>query len=433
MPPVRAAARAGGVAFTAPLRRLLPHKRLPADLTELYGFTGDEDMSARSPRPVLTRGDLAKLRKALNGRADDEACLALALAAVLAGRPYDAVARLKNARDGMSYLVLATALWLHADRTRSRAPLDEAFEAVKKAERLLGPRRDVMLLKAQILLEWERNDEGVAALRAVLRLEPGDWRTRLGLADTLADMKRCQPALAELARVQKQKGLTWWLLAQRGRFKGLCGRPAEALKDFDAALAREKRGGLYAWRAETLRLLGRLDRARADLDEAARRDPGYALAFELRGRLRLVAGDDKGALSDLERACRLDPARRLAFAWRGEALWKLGRAREALADFERVAPLDPGSSWNPATGRMESRADREAAFLAELDAGVRARPGDPWARLTRGFLLLQRGRTERALEDFVAAGSASDARARERARALRERALERLGAAREAA
>ncbi len=379
MPLARAVARAGGSDFPAVLRALLPGRKIPADLTGLYGFTGDEDMSARSPRPLLSRRDLAKLRKSSKHCAPDERSGVLATALLLSGRPQEAVAVLRGATGARHDLLRATALWLLADRERSRVPLPEALENVARAQRRLGPRRDVLLLKAQLLLECERNAEGVAALRAVLKLAPGDWRTRLGLADTLADLKRYAPALAELKRVERQTGRTWWLLAQSGRFKGLCGRAEAALKDFDEALKREKRGGLLAWRAEALRGLGRLEEARRDLDEAARRDPDYAFTFEVRGRLRLVAGDVQGALSDLDRACRLDAARRLAFAWRGEALWKAGRAKAAYADFSRVAPLDVASLWNPATRLgVETRAAREAAFRAELDAGVRAR------RPTRG-------------------------------------------------
>ena len=428
MPLARAVARAGGSDFCGALRLLLPRaaKRIPQDLTGLYGFVADQDLLAGPPPAALTPRDLSALRGALKGAPAKTRAQLLATGDILAGRPAAAVKRLDGARH--DYL-RAAALWLVADKTRSRAPLAAALKAARRAVKQLGPRRDVLLLRGQILLELERNDAGLADLRRVLRADPKDWRTRLGVAETLTDMYRYRPALAELARVERARGRPWWLLAQRARLKGFCGKPQLALADFDAALAKERRGSLLAWRAEVLRALGRLEEARADLDEAARLDPVYAFTFELRGRLRLIAGDAAGARADLDRACRLGPSHTMAFAWRGEALWKLGRAREALADFTRVAPLDPGSLWNPGTGRVESRADREATFHAELAAGVRARPGDPWTRLVRGFLLLEKGRPAEALEDLVVAAATTDAAARERALALRKTALSRLGAA----
>lgn len=431
MPLARAVARAGGSDFCGALRLLLPRaaRRIPQDLTGLYGFVADQDLLAGPPPAALTASDLAALRRAVKALPAPTRALLLATGDILAGRPAAAVARLEGLPEGKQAYLRGAALWLVADRARSRAPLAEALKAARRAVRELGPRRDVLLLRGQILLELERNDAGLADLRRVLRADPKDWRTRLGVAETLTDMYRYRPALAELGRVERVRGRPWWLLAQRARLKGFCGKPQLALADFDAALAKERRGSLLAWRAEVLRALGRLDEARADLDEAARLDPGYAFTFELRGRLRLIAGDVAGARADLDRACRLDPSHTMAFAWRAEALWKLGRAREALADFTRVAPLDPGSLWNPGTGRVETRADREAAFRAELAAGVRARPGDPWTRLVRGFLLLEKGRPAEALEDLVVAAAATDAAARERAMTLRKTALTRLAGA----
>lgn len=425
----RALARAAAADFPAAVRALLPRVRPPRTLAGIYGFCADQDLSFGPPGPWLDARDLALLRRRLRGAPREGACLILAAGELLSGRPGRAARRLEGLGGGAAAFLRAASLWAEADRTRAVDLLPRAVDAAEEARAAFPRRPDALLLHAQILRECERNDESLAGLRAVLRLDPGDWRTRLGVAETLTDMYRYRPALRELAAVERVTGRRWWLLAQRARLKGFCGRPRAALADFDAAIALAPRvGSLHSWRAEVLRGQGRLGEAGAALDRAVLLDPAYAFSFELRGRLRLIAGDAAGAARDLDRACRLDPSHRLAFAWRGEALWKLGRAREAFADFERVAPLQVATLWNPGTGRMEPPQARAAALAADLDAQVSARPGDAWAILARGALALWSGKPREALDDLSAAAASAAAPApRPKALSLRGEAWARLG------
>lgn len=416
--------------FTGALRSLLPKARLPLGLDALFGFCADQDLSTARPGPWLSARDVSSLRRRLVGFTPEGSALALSAAELLAGRPARAAAAVEGLESGAAAYLRAAALWAEADRTRAVDLLPGAVAAAEAAAAAFPRRPDAQLLRAQILRECERNDESLKALRDVLALDPKDWRTRLGVAELLTDMYRYEPALEELARVEKQVGRKWWLIAQRARLKGFCGKPEGALADFDAAIRLSPRvGSLHSWRAEVLRGLGRLDEARAACDRAVALDPRYAFSFEVRGRLALTRGDVTSARRDLDRACRLDPSHRLAFAWRGEALWKLGRAREAFLDFERVAPLRLDTLWNPGTGRKEPVAARAAAMAADLDAAVRARPRDGWARLTRGALALWSGRARECLEDLSAAAAGSS---RAKALALRAEASARLGEPRSA-
>lgn len=417
--------RAFAADFAGAVKALLPSARPPKSLTALYGFSGDQDLRTGPPGPWLTPRELSSLRRRLAGAPREEAALTLAAGELFAGRAAAAARRLNGVKGGAAALLRAAARWAESDRERALDQLPAALDDVEAALADLGPRADALILRAQILRECERNEETLADLRAALRLEPGDWRTRLGVIETLTDMYRFGPALKELALVERLRGRTWWLVAQRARLHGLSGKRTEALAGFDEAIAAAPReGGLHAWRAETLRGLGRLTEARAALERAARLDPGYALTFELRGRLKLMAGDVEGALGDLDRACALAPSRRLAFAWRGEALWKLGRARDAFADFERVAPLRVETLWNPGTGRLEEPAARAAALAEDLAPGARTLPGDRWAALVRGGLALWSGRPGEALPELEAAAAGPS---RAKALALRGEALARLG------
>lgn len=265
------------------------------------------------------------------------------------------------------------------------------------------------MLRAQILFELEDKDAGLRDLGLILRRHPSCRAARLGRLEGLADAYRYRPALKEANFFLARPRAPWWAYAQRGRLRGICGRLAGALRDFDESIRRRPRqGALYAWRAEVLRRLGRYQDCRGDLDRALTLDPDYALAWELSGRLRLIEGDARRALVELERACCLDPGRSLALAWRAEAKLKLGRLRQAWSDFRRVLPLDPRRTWNvpaPAEGRAPSPGERETAFWRDIDSAVLRRPADSFAWLLRGRLRASCGLREEAQSDLERARS----------------------------
>ncbi|BCJ42357.1 hypothetical protein GCM10010168_90820 [Actinoplanes ianthinogenes] len=133
--------------------------------------------------------------------------------------------------------------------------------------------------------------------------------------------------------------------AERGRALLAEERPAEALRAFDAALAR--------WRGEAF----------ADLPEFAA--PARARLAELRAvtveeRLaaRIAAGDSPGAVGELELAVHAEPYRERRWELLGLALYRTGRQADALATLRRVRALladDLGIDPGPALQQLESR------------------------------------------------------------------------------
>ncbi|MGK5678639.1 BTAD domain-containing putative transcriptional regulator [Actinoplanes sp. URMC 104] len=120
-------------------------------------------------------------------------------------------------------------------------------------------------------------------------------------------------------------------------------RPGEALRSFDAALARW-RGPAYADLPESP--------ARAHLDELR------AVAVEERLAARLASGDAPGVVGELEAAITTEPYRERRWELLILALYRSGRQAEALAALHRVRArladdlgIDPG----PALQRLESR------------------------------------------------------------------------------
>ena len=377
------------------LRTLLGSRvRLPKKLESFFEFVPDQDLFAGARRrPQISPKSFKAAVSRLNRIRDTTVRSRLkALLYLCSGK----FARCSDP------LIDACQLWVRADRKRTRDGLEEALSRVNQAV----PSRAALLLKAQILFEFERNEEGLAVLDQV---KPQDDNILIGKAEILADMYNYRAAM----KLYQKLPTNWMTLAQRGRLRGMCGKTALALKDFDAALKiRPGCGPLYSWRAEARRRSGRVDEALEDLNRAIKLDPSYAFSWELRGRLRLGRGELRSGLADLNRACRLDPSHKMAFVWRGEAKLKLGDLDGAWKDFERVYPLNPMTSWNAK--------DKPAAFWSAL-RGMRRENPVSW--LISGRFKAEQGDLREGLAELATATVLLKGRPLERDA---RRALERL-------
>ncbi|MFN8529490.1 MAG: tetratricopeptide repeat protein [Anaerolineae bacterium] len=86
-------------------------------------------------------------------------------------------------------------------------------------------------------------------------------------------------------------------------------------------------------------VLGNLDAAAADFDEAIRLNPDYAIAYTQRGRIRRVTGNLEGALADLNKALLIDPRYPNAYYNRGILQCDLGNFGQAIIDWEACLAL----------------------------------------------------------------------------------------------
>lgn len=429
--------------YAASLGLLAPDlaRRLAPGLGRFYDFSGDQDLISDNPRhPNLTPQEWKRLRRKLRllPESPEKNCL-LAFAGLCARRYAQTshiLRRLRRRYPSRPDLALleAACLWLLGDKERSRRHLPQALAAAQQAA-AQRPCREVLLLRAQILFEFEDKKGGLRDLERILRADPKDVSARLGKVEGLADSFLYGPALKEIGKLLSLRPKSWWRLAQRGRVRGMCGRLRQALDDFDEAIRRRPgHGALYAWRAEVRRKLGRLQQARQDLEAAVRLAPRYAFGWELSGRLKLLAGEPRQALKDLQKACHLDRGRLLCFAWRGEAQFKLGRLRRAWADFERIFPLHPMSTWNPpesTAGSPTPSRHRQEALWREIDELVRKRSTESAAWLLRGGLKSAAGLESEGLRDLTKALALCPFQSnRLRAAALgwRGRAIYKLGA-----
>ncbi len=120
------------------------------------------------------------------------------------------------------------------------------------------------------------------------------------------------------------------------------GRPAEAMKTLNAAIARyPDHHQLRGVRAALHLQHRRYAKALADLEVALKQRPDDPLLLVNRAQAYRGFKRDAEALADLDHALRVKPDFIGALFNRGAILFEKKRYREALADFEKVAEIDP--------------------------------------------------------------------------------------------
>jgi tetratricopeptide (TPR) repeat protein len=83
------------------------------------------------------------------------------------------------------------------------------------------------------------------------------------------------------------------------------------------------------------------DRAIADYDQAIRRDPEYAAAFNSRGYTYDSKGEFDRAIDDYDQAIRLNPKYALAYNNRGVAHYSKDDYDSAIDDYDHALAIDP--------------------------------------------------------------------------------------------
>jgi len=138
---------------------------------------------------------------------------------------------------------------------------------------------------------------------------------------------------------KEKKGETY---ISRGNFKASFGRYAEAIGDYDQAIALDpKNATAYNNRGAAKSDLGRHAEAIADYDQAIALDPKNAAAYNNRGIVKSDLGRYAEAIGDYDQAIALDPKNAAAYNNRGIAKWSLDRHAEAIADYDQAIALDP--------------------------------------------------------------------------------------------
>lgn len=125
------------------------------------------------------------------------------------------------------------------------------------------------------------------------------------------------------------------------------GRPAEALEEFDAALAENPHlAGAHLGRALALMAQGRDQAALAAFADALEEKPAFGAVYANRGILQDRMGRHREALADYRRALELDPELAEGPGWLTRFFRKQAEAPPTIADraryLERELQKPPG-------------------------------------------------------------------------------------------
>jgi tetratricopeptide (TPR) repeat protein len=191
------------------------------------------------------------------------------------------------------------------------------------------------------------------------------------------------------------------------------GRPRDALREFDAALAMVR--GLpeaHCNRGVALQELGRLEDALAAEERAIALRPAYATAHFNRGNVLRDLGRTEEALAAYDQALKARPDYPEALVNRGMASIELGKAAEGLNDFRRAlaARADYGAARIGAA--IAHRVlDQFPEALAEIGRVLAGDPSDHEALLVKAGILTEAKRIDEALAivDQLLAADPADA------------------------
>jgi len=137
---------------------------------------------------------------------------------------------------------------------------------------------------------------------------------------------------------------------------------------------------------------------------AAGREPGAWLARSNYGRVLLREGKLDAAKAELDEAARLEPSSAEVRANLGDALDRLGRPGEAVAEFRAAVKLDPSfAGGHYDLGRALLLSGRAEEAVDELRTALRIDPGYAAAHNNLGLALARLGHFAEAIVEYRAA------------------------------
>ncbi|MCS6798874.1 MAG: HEAT repeat domain-containing protein, partial [Myxococcota bacterium] len=376
-------------------------------------------------------------RRAIGAAAGDRRALApllreLAASQLAAGHAQQAIATLERALSiggtgsGHARQILDTLVDAH--RAADRLP-----ELVERLERGAFGRAGQAWL-GRLYEELGRDEQAIAAYRALLRASPRDTETRLRLIQLLARSGRVEQLLEEQRALVRADPGDGRRLVELASLLAQTGRRAEALALVDrVARAPQSRPAVLRAVAELLGRWGESERATAVLHRLARVDPSDPSHLVALGSERLAAGDRDGALALWRQIPERVTDRAEGHAILGRTLADHDLLAEAAIELERAVRMRPDALEHVrayANVLERSRRDDEALVqwhrvleLAGSDRGARRearqRIVSLWARTGRLAAEVQarRGSLDASPPDLEAARFVAEALRREPSRA----------------
>ena len=195
-------------------------------------------------------------------------------------------------------------------------------------------------------------------------------------------------------------------ISNRGFVRELMGDLEAALRDHDEAVRlKPDDAAAHNNRGHTLSAMRDYDGALAEFDTAIRLDPTLIAAYDNRGWVFIEKSEYDKAIAAFDQALKLAPTSVIALVRRGYTYGKLGDADRGLQDLREAFRLDP----TPDASTYQARATlyivkRDyAAAARDLDESLRLEPGVAERIDLRGFVYLKMGEYDKAIADSTEA------------------------------
>jgi serine/threonine protein kinase/tetratricopeptide (TPR) repeat protein len=321
------------------------------------------------------------------------------------GRPAEARALLSACLAQRSDFV-----WLYLLRGFAQEELqawDAADADFTKAARMRlddNARYVLSVHRGVLRIRQERYGDAVAELNAATGLKPDAFQAFVNLARAYRGQGRLDQALEALDRaivLEPRQGHLYRLRAQLRLDRH---EPAQALGDFDQALAHEDatspyRVDNYVERGRLLMNGGKPTAALASFDAALALRKDHSLAQRLRAECLFRLGRFAAVIDAFNRYLETGKPLESVYRGRGLARAELGQYPGAIEDFTKALELRSTSAvyayrgWTHLVVDAPKLAERDFELAIELD------PANGDAHTGRGFVRASQGRRVEALRD----------------------------------
>ncbi len=235
---------------------------------------------------------------------------------------------------------------------------EAAHTAYERAHALAPHAADWWYLDGLVLQRLVRHSDAADAFKRAVTLAPALLTARARLAEALFDAGRLEESASVYQGLADTPAAAPVAALGKGRLAARAGRHAEAVREFEHAIALFPQfGAAYYGLAQSLRALGRRDEARAALERHREYGPKWpAIDDPLSARVALVRDDPRGHL------------------FRGLRQAELGDLKGAIDAHEAALTRNPSLAQAHVNlislyGRTEQWAQAEAHYKAVLDLG----------------------------------------------------------------
>ena len=235
------------------------------------------------------------------------------------------------------------ALFKHAFQLQQMGALNDAEILYKKILEIGPAHLGAKTMLGIILIQSERDQEGIKLLEASLKKDPKQFWAYNSLGVGLLNTKQYQKAFFSLNKAIALKPDYIDAYFNLAKVQRALGKYCDAIASYSKCLALNinfedawsNRGTIY------LEDLNEKEKALFDYQEFLKRAPNSWIGFYHMGNALKALGRYKEALVYYERAILLNPDYAEAYCNKGMALFGLKRHDEALVHYDRAIQLNP--------------------------------------------------------------------------------------------